>query len=73
MPITTGSRPLQDQCELSPAERKEGIYMVTLRRDGAHSVGMRLVQKLPTHSPFVADIDPSGPAANTAIKVSGAR
>jgi hypothetical protein len=43
-------------------------YIVTLHRKSSKSIGMRLVQKSPTDLPFVADIDPNGPAANSAIR-----
>lgn len=43
-------------------------YTVTLHRKSSKSIGMRLVQKSPTDLPYVADIDPNGPAANSSIR-----
>lgn len=60
-----GSKPTSPSYKavLAPDE-----YVVTLHRKFSKSIGMRLVQKSPTDLPFVADIDPNGPAANSAIR-----
>jgi len=42
-------------------------YTVVLHRKDSKSIGMRLVQKRHTDLPFIADIDPNGPAANSNI------
>jgi len=47
----------------------EDEYTVILPRDKSQSIGMRLVQKKNTELPFIADIDPVGPAAKTDIVV----
>ena len=44
-------------------------YRVVLQRNKTASIGMRLVQKKHTELPFIADIDPQGPAAKTDIMV----
>ena len=52
-----------------PMELKPDEYTVTLMRNKTASIGMRLVQKKHTELPFIADIDPQGPAAKTDIVV----
>ena len=44
-------------------------YSVILQRNKTASIGMRLVQKKHTELPYIADIDPDGPAAKTDIRV----
>jgi hypothetical protein len=44
-----------------------GEYRVILQRDKTASIGVRLVQRHASDLPFVADIDPAGPAAGTEI------
>jgi len=58
------AKPKPAAAALAPDE-----YMVTLQRHGTASIGMRLVQKKHTELPFIADIDPQGPAAKTEITV----
>jgi len=54
---------------LSAVPLKPDEYSVTLLRNKTASIGMRLVQKKHTELPFIADIDPQGPAAKTDIKL----
>lgn len=54
---------------LSTDDLGPGEYRVILQRNKTASIGMRLVQKRHADQPFIADIDPHGPAASTEIAV----
>ena len=58
----------QPEPALAASSQQDGDYTVVLLRKGSNSIGMRLVQKRHTDLPYVADIDPYGPAGDSSIR-----